>query len=323
MLASFNLNTMVSQANQIKEIPIDMLTAYHNHKFQLYTGERLDDMVESVRQNGILIPIIVQAINDGESYEILSGHNRVNAAKTAGLEKVPAVIKENLSEEDAEMYVIESNASQRGFTELRISEQAAVMGLRHSKMFSEDKRQAIADELSELEGKGKSKLEKMGEDYGLKKDTVARLIRVDTLFDGFKPWVDSKVLSVRAAVELSYISAEGQKQLYNAVEENGEMSIKIDMKKAKALRSAYAEHEDISDDELIDLLEDAPKDKKTKAPKLSQAEINAVCNTGAMNSIIEGYCRKVFADLGIADKLNEYAFAKLFETKAEQILSKM
>ena len=55
----------------------------------------------------------------------------------------------------------------------------------------------------------------------------------------------------------------------------------------------------------------------------SQAEINAVCDTGAMNSIIEGYCRKVFADLGLADKLNEYAFAKLFETKAEQILSKI
>ena len=157
----------------------------------------------------------------------------------------------------------------------------------------------------------------------MKKDTVARLLRVDMLIDSFKPWVDSKVLSVRAAVELSYIPTEGQEQLYNAIEDKGEMGIKIDMKKAKILRKAYTENDTISDDELLDLLDDMPKEKTVKAPKLSQAEIYAVCDSGAMNSLIEGYCRKVFADLGLADKLNEYAFASLFEVKAEEILSKI
>ena len=325
MLASFNLNTMVSQANQIKEIPIDMLTPYHNHRFSLYTGERLQDMVASVKANGILIPIIVQPIDNGESYEILSGHNRVNAAKIAGMKNVPAVIKEGLSEDDAELYVVMTNTNQRGFNELKISEQAAVLSMRRSKLFSEEKRKSIAEELAVLEGKQKkkNKLEQTGEDYGLKKDTVARLLRVDMLIDSFKPWVDSKVLSVRAAVELSYIPTEGQVQLYNAIEDKGEMGIKIDMKKAKILRKAYTENDTISDDELLDLLDDMPKEKTVKAPKLSQTEIYAVCDSGAMNSLIEGYCRKVFADLGLADKLNEYAFAKLFETKAEQILSKI
>ena len=325
MLASFNLNTMVSQANQIKEIPIDMLTPYHNHRFSLYTGERLQDMVASVKANGILIPIIVQPINDGESYEILSGHNRVNAAEIAGMKNVPAVIKEGLSEDDAELYVVMTNTNQRGFNELKISEQAAVLSMRRSKLFSEEKRKAIAEELAVLEGKQKRKnmLDRTGEDYGLKKDTVARLLRVDMLIDSFKPWVDSKVLSVRAAVELSYIPTEGQEQLYNAIEDKGEMGIKIDMKKAKILRKAYTENDTISDDELLDLLDDMPKEKTVKAPKLSQAEIYAVCDSGAMNSLIEGYCRKVFADLGLADKLNEYAFASLFEVKAEEILSKI
>ena len=225
MLASFNLNTMMSQANQIKEIPVDMLTPYHNHKFSLYTGERLADMVESVKQNGILIPIIVQPIDNGESYEILSGHNRVNAAKIAGMNAVPAVIKEGLSEDEAELYVVMTNTNQRGFNELKISEQAAVLSMRRSKLFSEEKRNAIAEELAVLEGKTKKKnmLDRTGEDYGLKKDTVARLLRVDMLIDSFKPWVDSKVLSVRAAVELSYIPIEGQEQLYNAIEDKGEM----------------------------------------------------------------------------------------------------
>ena len=68
-------------------------------------------MVESVKKNGILIPIIVQPY--GENYEILSGHNRTNAAKLAGLETVPAVIKERLSDDEAEMYMIETNLRQR------------------------------------------------------------------------------------------------------------------------------------------------------------------------------------------------------------------
>ena len=324
MLTSFNLNTMMSQANQIKEIPVDMLTPYHNHRFSLYTGERLQDMVASVKANGILIPIIVQPIDNGEMYEILSGHNRVNAAKIAGMKNVPAVIKEGLSEDEAELYIVMTNTNQRGFNELKISEQAAVLSMRRSKLFSEEKRKSIAEELAVLEGKQKkkNKLEQTGEDYGLKKDTVARLLRVDMLIDSFKPWVDSKVLSVRAAVELSYIPIEGQEQLYNAIEENGEMGIKIDMKKAKILRKVYTESDSISDDELLELLTEEKK-KTVKTPKLSQSEINAVCDSGAMNSLIEGYCRKVFADLGLADKLNEYAFASLFEVKAEEILSKI
>ena len=327
MLASFDLNTMMSQTNQIKEIPINMLKSYHNHKFSLYTGERLEDMVESVKRNGVLIPIIVQPIDNGESYEILSGHNRTNAARLAGLERVPAVIKEGLTEEEAEIYVVATNLAQRGFNDLKITEQAAVLAMRHSKLFSEEKQQAIADELAVLEGKAVSKLEKTGEEYGLKKDTVARLLRVDKLLEGFKPWVDSKELSIRAAVKLSYISPEGQEQLYNAVEQNGCMSVKIDMKKASALYVAYAnkyvtDNSDVLDeDELLELLlgdEDAKEKKSAKVPKLSQAEIYAMCDSGAMNGIIEGYCRVLLSELGIEDRLNDDVLARLFKVTAEQ-----
>ena len=127
MLATFDIGTMMSQANQIKDIPVDMLKDYHNHKFSLYTGERLEDMVASVKLNGILVPILVQPKDNGESYEILSGHNRANAAKIAGMDTVPAVIKENLSEEEAELYVVETNLAQRSFNDLKLSEQAAVL----------------------------------------------------------------------------------------------------------------------------------------------------------------------------------------------------
>lgn len=269
MLATFDIGTMMSQENQIKNIPISSLVPYHDHKFQLYSGERLEDMVESVKKNGILIPIIVQPY--GENYEILSGHNRTNAAKLAGLETVPAVIKERLSDDEAEMYMIETNLRQRGFDDLKISEQAAVLAMRHSKMFSEEKSRAINEELERLDGNEhfKSKLEVTGEEYGMKKDSVARLLRVDKLIPELKPWVDSKQLAVRAAVELSYIPEEEQKLLYSIIKspDNG-MLIKLDIRKAKQLREAYKNVEKLSKSKMTELLIGDYKAKKSEMKSL-------------------------------------------------------
>ena len=269
MLATFDIGTMMSQENQIKNIPISSLVSYHDHKFQLYSGERLEDMIESVKKNGILIPIIVQPY--GENYEILSGHNRTNAAKLAGLETVPAVIKERLSDDEAEMYMIETNLRQRGFDDLKISEQAAVLAMRHSKMFSEEKSRAINEELERLDGNepSKSKLDITGEEYGMKKDSVARLLRVDKLIPELKPWVDSKQLAVRAAVELSYIPEEEQKLLYSIIKspDNG-MLIKLDIRKAKQLREAYKNVEKLSKSKMTELLIGDYKAKKSEMKSL-------------------------------------------------------
>lgn len=147
----FDLGAMLSAPAQtaVQQIPCDQLHPYHNHKFELYSGERLDDMVESIRENGVLSPIIVQP--DGDGYEILIGHNRWNASKIAGLATVPAIIKQGLTEDEALVYVLESNLMQRGFDNLRISEQAAVVALRHKDMFSQGKRNDIIRELAMLE----------------------------------------------------------------------------------------------------------------------------------------------------------------------------
>lgn len=213
-MAAFNINAFMTQQDQLKQINIDLLVPYHNHKFKLYTGERLDDMVNSIKENGVLTPIIVRPVPDNNGkYEILAGHNRCNAAKQAGLTTVPGVVKENLTDSEAEMYVIETNLIQRGFNDLSTSEQAAVVAMRHSQMFDPAKRAKIEQELHELaapdESVDRSKLALAGEEYGLSRNSVARLIRINTLLDACSEYtlaVDRKDLSVRAAVELSYIS---------------------------------------------------------------------------------------------------------------------
>ena len=99
---------------KIKEIPIANLIPFDGHPFRLYEGERLDDMVESIKANGVLMPVITRRnarveSADGEAVEILAGHNRINAAKIAGLETVPAIILDGISDDEAMVYVVETN----------------------------------------------------------------------------------------------------------------------------------------------------------------------------------------------------------------------
>ena len=80
-------------------IAVEKIVSFHNHPFRLYEGERLDDMVESIKEHGVLSPVIVQKAAD--KYEMLAGHNRWNAAKIVGIKEIPAIVKEGLSEEEA------------------------------------------------------------------------------------------------------------------------------------------------------------------------------------------------------------------------------
>lgn len=99
--------------NDIRLLQIESIKPFHNHPFYLYEGERLEDMVESIKEHGVLNPVIVLKTEDG--YEMLSGHNRQNAARLAGLKTIPAIVKAGLTEVEAYVYVIETNLMQRSF----------------------------------------------------------------------------------------------------------------------------------------------------------------------------------------------------------------
>jgi ParB family chromosome partitioning protein len=232
--------------NSIKQIPLSSLRSYRNHKFALYSGERLEDMVQSIKQNGILNPIIVRP--SGAEYEILSGHNRTNAAKLAGLATVPAVIKTDLSDAEAEIYVIETNLIQRGFSDLAISEQAAVVAMRYSEMFNPEKVNAIREELQTLSSEKTKPSEAVGNEYGLCGRTISRLIRIHSLNESLKDWVDSGELAIRAGVMLSYLPSETQECLYYAcVDNNANMRRKIDIKTAERIREQFEDCDDVNE----------------------------------------------------------------------------
>lgn len=211
-------------------ISVKKIVPFHNHPFRLYEGKRLDNMVESIREHGILILVIVQKITDG--YEMLSGHNRWNAAKIAGIKEIPAIIKENLTEREAYVYVIETNMLQRSFDDLLPSEKAAVLAERYEKVMCQGRRNDILEEIAMLNGvdmpetcghdvhKSKSR-DSIGEDYGMTGRNIARYMRLNQTTDQIKEMVDDGEMAMVTAVELSYLSEEEQKQVCSVMEEHG------------------------------------------------------------------------------------------------------
>lgn len=127
--------------NGIVSIPVEEIHPFHDHPFRLYEGERLEDMVQSIRDHGVLNPVIVRKAVRG--YEMLAGHNRTNAAKIAGVTEIPAIVKTDLFDKDAYVYVIEANLLQRSFAELLPSEKAAVLVAHYEKISSQGKRNDI------------------------------------------------------------------------------------------------------------------------------------------------------------------------------------
>ena len=253
-----------------QQLEITSLVPFTNHPFSLYEGERLEDMVASIKTNGILVPVIVRKKDGNSLYEILSGHNRVNAGQIAGLTKVPAIILENVTDEEALVYVIETNLMQRSFAEMRHSEKAAVISMHQSKLFSQGKRNDIVAFLKMIDDNSVptspqigAKLrtdEKIGEIYGLAKNTVARYIRLNKLSEPLKKRVDKNEIGFIPAVTLSYLTEEEQLMIDKYLEVD---KVKIDVRRAETLRR-YSGEGILDEANLLMILENiVPVDKKT------------------------------------------------------------
>lgn len=241
----FGENTKdVKIKNQI-EVETSKLVPFEKHPFKLYEGERFDNMVRSIKELGVIVPIIVRT--KGELYEILSGHNRANAAKVAGLKKVPVIIKENLEDEEAMLIVTETNLMQRSFSDMLHSERATALSEHHKALASQGKRTDIlkeieamlkADEIKNEEtsrqvGEKLTSADETGKSYNLSGRTVSRYLRICNLIKELMDKLDIEEIPFTACVELSYLTEEEQHIVNDILTDN---KFKVDIKKAEALR---------------------------------------------------------------------------------------
>jgi ParB family chromosome partitioning protein len=212
-----------------QNINVDQLIPFANHPFKPYEGQRLLDMVESVRANGIITPIVARPAADGK-FEILSGHNRVAAAREAGLETVPAIVREGLTNEEALFVVTETNLIQRSFADMLHSERATVLAAHYNAI--KKKSGYRSDLLVEMEAltysplANRSSMGKLGEQYGLSKDTIARYLRIDSLVTGLKERLDNGEIALRVAVTLSYLRKKEQDIVAGLLDGGTKISIK-------------------------------------------------------------------------------------------------
>lgn len=258
-------DTAVMQENGVQMLLVDDIRPFANHPFHLYEGERLDDMVESIREHGVLVPVIVRQTAGG--YEMLAGHNRQNAARLAGMTEIPGIVKKNLSDKDAYVYVIETNVIQRSFSELLPSEKAAVLALRYEKITCQGRRNDIVEEIARLSGaevpetcvhdehKLKSR-DSLGEEYGLSGSSVNRLLRVNQLVPEFKDQLDAGELSLVAAVDLSYLSEEEQRRV------SEKPGLKLEPRTAKILKD---EAGGLTEERLADIVDGKTIKKAAKS----------------------------------------------------------
>jgi ParB family chromosome partitioning protein len=281
---------------------------YPEHLFRLYTGQRKDDMTESIRSKGILQPLILRAKEDGR-YTILSGHNRKYNGIDAGLDKAPVIIKYNLTDDEAQMYVIETNLMQRSFADMLPSEKAAVLAMYHSKMFSQGKRNDILAELKMLENphdtnenstsaefrKSSNTRKALAEEYGLRPNQIALYLRVHQLVEPLKVRLDNNEFPLSVAADLSFLKETEQNAIDKCMELNG---FKADVKKATALRG-YSEKGKLDDDKIYLILNgemgQPPKKKRAPTIRLKQKVYSQYFTPNQKTSEIEEVIEKALA----------------------------
>jgi ParB family chromosome partitioning protein len=219
----------MSSRRDYQEINLELLVPFSNHPFSQYEGQRFTDMVESIRANGVITPIVIRPAPNGK-YEILSGHNRVSASKEAGCETIPAIIRDNLTEDEAMLIVTETNLIQRSFSDLRHSERALAIATHYNAVKKKSGyRSDLFGDIEELTLSPvakKSTMGKLGEQYGLSKDTIARYLRVNSLVNGLKERLDNGEIALRVAVTLSYLRKKEQSIVEGVLASGKQISIK-------------------------------------------------------------------------------------------------
>jgi ParB family chromosome partitioning protein len=220
--AIFGEDTEKSEKTDITMLPISVIKPFPNHPFKLYSGKKLDDLIESIRKLGILNPVLVRKY--GDNYQNLSGHNRVNAAGIIGLKEVPCIIKE-VDFDTAVQIVVDSNLRQRN--SLLPSEKAFAFKMKLEALNRQGKRENNSEKL-------KKSRDLVGEDFGDSGTQVQRYIRLTYLLPTFLNKVDENEMPLNTAVELSYLLAEEQELLLQVVSEE---SLKIKLSQAVELKT--------------------------------------------------------------------------------------
>lgn len=195
-----------------QEIETGRIHPFPNHPFKVLDDEKMDTLVDSIRENGILNPVIVRPDQSG-NYEMISGHRRLHAAGIVGLQKIPAIVKE-MSDDEAIIKMVDANIQRE---EILPSERAFSFKMKMEAM----SRQGQRNDLTSGQNVPKLTSDVIGEENGMSGRQVKRYIRLTELIPELLECTDNKKIGLVMAVDLSYLDEQVQKWVYEYFKENG------------------------------------------------------------------------------------------------------
>ena len=198
------------QREQVQQIPIDALHPFTNHPFKVLDDEAMTRTVESIAQYGVLAPLIARPRPDGDGYEIISGHRRQYAAKLAGLDTLPVIVRQ-MTDDAAVILMVDSNLQRE---HILPSERAFAYKMKLEALKNQGAR---SDLTSDQVGQKLWSVEQVASDAGESKTQIQRFIRLTNLIPELLDMVDEKKISFNPAVELSYLDESQQRDFLEAM----------------------------------------------------------------------------------------------------------
>ena len=268
----------VTNEESAMDLEIAKIRPFKDHPFKVLDDEKMQDLKESIRINGILSPVLVRPIGN-DIYEMVSGHRRMHAAMMLGMDTVPAIIRE-MTDDEAVVKMVDANIQRE---ELLPSEKAFAYKMKMDAM----RRQGTRTDLTSGQNGPKLAVEAISDEVGDSSRQVKRYIRLTNLIPDLLDYVDQKRIQFTVAVEISYIDQEVQKWLYEYIKDNGTVKLnQITLLRTQLQTGA------ITQAKMISLLNDSqpgktPSSKLTFTEKKLREYFPADYTTSDMRNVIE------------------------------------
>ncbi len=194
------------------DIEIYKISGFKGHPFKVIDDEKMQELVESIKVNGVLSPVLIRPTGM-DTYEMISGHRRLHAAQLAGLTAIPSIIRE-MTDDEAVIAMVDANIQRE---ELLPSEKAFAFKMKMEAV----RRQGNRSDLTSDQNGPKLSAWAIGEDSGISGTQVKRYIRLTELIPELLEYLDLKRIPFTSAVEISYLDQEIQKWLFEYIRDNG------------------------------------------------------------------------------------------------------
>ena len=202
------------RAEKVEEIDISKISDFPNHPFKVKDDDKMEEMVKSIKQYGVILPVIVRPKDDG-TYEMISGHRRKRACELAGVKQIRTIVKD-LSDDEATILMVDSNIQREEIlpSEKAFAYKIKLEAMRHQgKNIDIDESETSAPMVQKLTSR-----EILGNEVGESRENIRRYIRLTHLIPELLEQVDLKRIACRPAVELSYLSEDNQYVVQNIFE---------------------------------------------------------------------------------------------------------